>query len=270
MSDVKFCFSCGASLSLNDLFCYKCGQKQVVTDESESSAPNGNINREPINDSTSDSSMNSIKPETEKTETAGEKDSSGIVPQPEVNEEKNVINTEKPEAESKDNIIETKVNEPVNTYANNLEQQQKFESPKQPVTYQDSIAQQVPSAQQSAPVPVPKKKKFPWFFTVLWLILLGAVGIWGYFLLIDPNYNYPVLTPEAQRYIIFTVAVAVLIYTLSLKLAMKKLRAIPTVLLVLFGIIIFVLFCMIELQEGNFLHDTVSEIFENVIPTFGE
>jgi len=268
MSDVKFCFSCGASLSKNDLFCYRCGQKQVVMSKTEPPASNGNNNPEPINDSI----MNSEKPETEMIEAADKNVPSGVEPQPDANEEKTVVNNEKAEAESKENIEKTQANEPVNTYADNLNQQQKFATPQHPITYQAPITQQAPYAQQSAPVttPEPKKKKFPWFFTILWLIMLGAVGVWGYFLLIDPDYNYPVFTPEAQRYVIFTVAVAVLIYTLSLKLAMKKLRAIPTVLMVLFGLIIFILFCMIELQEGNFLHDTVSDLIENVIPVFGE
>jgi len=290
MSDVKYCFSCGASLSLNDQFCYKCGQKQVVTSESESSASSENVNQEPINDST----MNNTKPETEKTEISDENDSSGNIPQTEADEEKNIINNDKPEVESKENVVEAKVNEPVNTYANDVNQQQKFEVPQQPITNQAPITQQVssdqqapstqqvpssqqvpstqqvPSAQQAAPAAAPKKKKFPWFFTVLWLIMLGAVGIWGYLYFIHPDYDYPILTEDAQRFVLFTVAVASLIYTLSLKLSMKKFRAIPTILMVLFGIVIFVFFCLIELQDGDLLHDMVSDLVENVIPTFGE
>jgi len=262
MSDVKYCFSCGASLSPDDLFCHKCGQKQVVTVESES-ASNENINQEPINDST----MNNIKPETEKTESAGDSVSSGI--QPEANEEKTIVINEKGEVLSEENT-ETIANEPVNTYASNLNQQQSFAAPQPSVTHQAPIAQQVPNAQQAAPVPALKKKKFPWFFTVLWLIMLAAVGIWSYFYFVHPDYDYPIFTEDAQRFVLFTAAIASLIYTLSLKLSMKKLRAIPTVLLVILGLVIFVFFCLIELQEGDLLHDMVSELFENVIPAFGE
>jgi len=266
MSGVKYCFACGASLSMSDLYCYKCGKKQVYVVESELAASKESVNGEHINDS----AESNIKPETEKTEVVGEKDSSGIIPQPEVNEEKNVIDNEKPKIESNENIIETKADEPVNTYANNLDQQQKFAAPQQPLTCQSTNTQQAPNVQQATPVPAQKKKKFPWFFTVLWLIMFTAVGFWGYLYFFYPNYDYPIFTEDAQRFVLFTVAVASLIYTLSLKLSMKKFKAVPAILMVVLGLVIFVFFCLIELQEGDLLHDMVSDLVENVIPVSGE
>jgi hypothetical protein len=234
--------------------------------ENESPATNENINQEPITDSKTDNP----EPETAKTDTTGDNDSSSIQPQSESNnKETAIVNNGELLDDSSEKIEKTIADEPVNTTPDNFQQQTPGE-PQPQITYQAPIYQQAPGPQSSASVPEPKKKKFPWFFTVLWLIMLAAVGIWGYFLLIDPNYNYPVFTPEAQRYVIFTAAVAVLIYTLSLKLAIKKLKAIPAILMVVFGLVIFVLFCMIELQEGNFLHDMVSDLVESVIPAFGE
>ena len=65
MSNVKFCDSCGTSLSLNDKFCHNCGQIQAVLMENESPATNENINQEPITDSKTDNP----EPETAKTDT---------------------------------------------------------------------------------------------------------------------------------------------------------------------------------------------------------
>jgi hypothetical protein len=53
-------------------------------------------------------------------------------------------------------------------------------------------------------------------------------------------------------------------------LSIKKLKAIPAILMVVLGLIIFVFFCLIELQEGDFLHDMVSNLVESVVPAFGE
>lgn len=311
MSDVKFCDSCGTGLSLNAMFCHKCGQKQVVLGENELPATEENINREPISDST----MNNVEPETEKIEVAGEDNISTNEPQPEAKDEEAVVVEngdsaveagENYELKQVEDILQAEdqqekviVTEPINTIPDNLQQEQKPVIPQPAITYQEQpqpqpqyqsqpsyqqgpmlqqapYIQQVPATQQAPyvhqadPIPSAKKKRFPWFFTVLWLIMLAVVSIWGYFLLIDPNYKYPMFTPEAQRYVIFTVAVAVLIYTLSLKLSIKKLRAIPAILMIVLGLIIFILFSMIELQEGNFLHDTVSNLVESVIPAFGE
>lgn len=48
MSDVKFCDSCGASLSAVALFCHKCGQKQSVIEEKEISPTDDNYSSEQI------------------------------------------------------------------------------------------------------------------------------------------------------------------------------------------------------------------------------
>lgn len=326
MSDMKFCDSCGTSLSADAMFCHNCGKKQAAVVESEIPATDESNIQEPI----SATSINIAEPE--KSEDAVEYEPSSSEAQPEhkdedTNGEDNMDNSSNDSEGNNENelmqaegISQTEdqsekiiLTEPVITVQNDYQQveesvepqlkdtyQSQSQSQPQPVYQQTYVTQQTPNAQQTsaaqqapyvqqapaaqqapyvhqapaapqaAPVQTPKKKKFPWFFTVLWLIMFAAVGIWGYFLLVDPNYKYPIFTSEAQRYVLFTVAVAVLIYTLSLKLSMKKLKVIPTILMVLFGVLIFILFCMVELKDGNFLHDMVSNLVESVIPAFGE
>lgn len=299
MSDVKFCDSCGTGLTINAMFCHKCGQKQVVPVEDDLPATDENNNREP----NTDTILNNTAPETESTEVAGENDSSNFESQPEDNDETEekdeetvavedgdtaAESEEDDELKQAENISHTKdqqekeiVNEPIDTSPGNFQQEQKPIIPQPAITYQAQpqpqpsyqqapTAQQTPYAQQAAPVPPAKKKKFPWFFTVLWLIMFVAVGIWAYLYFVHPTYDYPRFTEDAQRLVLFAVSVAALIYTLSLKLSIKKLKAIPAILMVVLGLIIFVFFCLVELQDGDFLHDTVSNLVESVIPVFGE
>lgn len=292
MSDVKFCDSCGSSLSAGALFCHNCGQKQKVIEEKEISATDENYSGEtivatPIN----------VEPENENNE---DKEDNGVDSTDLVNESEENVEYNKAEdvsiVEEPEKITFTEP-EPVNAITDNQQQEQKPDDSKSQVTYQPQpqpiyqqppvpqqtpyvqqapVAQQAPyyqqaSGAQQAPMAAPvKKKKFPWFFTVLWLIMLAAVGVWAYLFFVHPTYDYPIFTEDAQRLVLFTAAIAVLIYTLSLKLSMKKLKAIPAILMVIFGLIIFILFSMIELQDGDFLHDMVSNLVESVIPAFGE
>lgn len=307
MSDVKFCDSCGTGLSANAMFCHNCGHKQVVAAENDKPATEENINREPVSDSpmvnaepeteiievAGENDISTFEPQPEaKEEEAVEVENLGSAA---IYEKNNELKQTEDIPQAEDQSEQAIVIEPVNTIPDNQQQEQKPVIPQPSITYQAQpqpqpqhvfhqapvaqqapyfqqapAAQQAPYAQQAAPVPAPKKKKFPWFFTVLWLIMFAAVGIWGYFLLVDPNYNYPIFTPEAQRYVAFTVAAALLVYTLSLKLAMKKFKVIPTIFMIIFGVVIFAFFCLVELPAGNFLHDTVSNMFEDVIPVFWE
>lgn len=315
MSDVKFCDSCGTSLSAGTLFCHNCGQKQVVIEEKEISATDENYSNEPII-----TTPINVEPDYEKIEdnansepqsVSKDKEDSGVDSTDLVNESEENVEFNKAEdismVEEPEKITSTEPElepepepEPVNAITDNQQQEQKPDDSKSQVTYQPQpqlqpqpiyqqapvpqqtpyvqqapVTQQAPYVQQApvaqqAPVPAPKKKKFPWFFTVLWLIMLVAVAVWAYLFFVHPTYDYPRFTEDAQRLVLFTVAIAILIYTLSLKLSMKKLKAIPAILMVIFGFIIFILFSMIELQDGDFLHDMVSNLVESVLPAFGE
>lgn len=284
MSDVKFCDSCGTGLSINAVFCHKCGQKQVVPVENELPATDENNNLEPNTDTT----LNDAEPETEKTEVAGENDFSSDESQQEDKSEEAVAEEEgytegpqptntyqaqtqtepqpQPELQLQEEVQSQPEVQPQPLQQPVLQQQYQ----PQPSFPQAQMAQQAPYSQQAASVPPAGKKKFPWFFTVLWLIMFVAVIIWGYLYFVHPTYDYPRFTEDAQRFVLFTVSVATLIYTLSLKLSIKKLKAIPAILMVVLGLIIFVFFCLIELQEGDFLHDMVSNLVESVVPAFGE
>jgi len=112
--------------------------------------------------------------------------------------------------------------------------------------------------------------RFPWFFTGFWSVLLVSVALWGFYLyyLYVGGYDYPEFTRDAQRIVLFVSAVFVLIYTLSLKLLMKKFRVLPTIILVLACLVILYFYCLVELQEGNFLHDFVKDMTERIIPAF--
>lgn len=311
MSDVKFCDSCGTGLSLNAMFCHKCGQKQVVVVENVLPATDENINRETVDDST----MNNVEPETEKIEVADEDNISTNEPQPEAKDEEAVVvengdsaveageNNELKQVEdilqAEDQQEKVIVTEPINTIPDNLQQEQKPVIPQPAITYQEQpqpqpqyqsqpsyqqgpmvqqapyiqqapATQQAPYVHQADPIPSAKKKKFPWFFTVLWLVMFVAVGVWAYLFFVHPTYDSPRFTENAQRFVLFAVSVATLIYTLSLKLSIKKLKAIPAILMVVLGLVIFIFFCLIELQDGDFLHDTVSNMLEGVIPVFWE
>lgn len=101
------------------------------------------------------------------------------------------------------------------------------------------------------------KKRFPWFFTASWSLLLIGAGVWGYFLFFDYNYDYPIISEDVQRVVLYTVAVALLIYTLSLKLTLRRLKFLPALFLVLSFLVVFYFFCTIELIEGDTLHDLV-------------
>lgn len=71
--------------------------------------------------------------------------------------------------------------------------------------------------------------------------------MWGYYLyyLFMAGGDYPRLTEDAQRLLLFAGAVGILIYTLSLRLAVKKLKAVPTILLVISCLVIVYLFSMV-------------------------
>lgn len=238
MSDIKLCPSCGASLSVSALFCPKCGQKQM---ESNSEPKLSDETLEPKNG--------------DQTSSQGEEQPVEKVQTPEV------ASQAPPTSEIHSETGTT----PVTPVSKPIPQMVPPPPQQQPVIYP-----QTPIAKHTPEVKEIKKKKFPWFFTVLWLILLLCVGIWAYFLFVDAGYDYPIITEDVQRLVLFTVASAFLIYTLSLKLSMRKLRAFPTVILVIAALVIFYFFCMVELTEGDWLHDIVSNITNNIIPTSGK
>jgi hypothetical protein len=264
MSDVKYCPSCGTPLALSAAFCHQCGKKQ-----------NSAADEAPVTNAYSTDNTESV-PESEPA-------LAGTSPIEEVQND-SPAQTETPaieaEAPSQPDIEQPEVQQlPPETPVAPVAPQQPYVAQSPAPTPQvtaaapqpASIAPQTPAAApQTAPAqkPVPKKK-FPWVFTVLWVLAAAAVGLWSYFVLIHPEYDYPVLTEDAQRYILLTVAIALLIYTLSLKLTMKKLKVLPTVLLIIAAVVIFYFFCTVELTDGDLLHDVLTDLTESILPASG-
>ena len=284
MSDFKFCDSCGNKLSMTALFCSKCGQKQEPVSVPESVPQPEEKEQEPINAQVSEenitSDISAIEEEQitndepinettiEETELADQISESDAEKIDESVTEPILAETDSP---VKSETAEPATQQPQNTYTQPvqqpIQQPQPAAQPQPQPQYQSPYYPQ--SVQTSGTQPqteVVKKKKFPWIFTALWFILLVAVGVWAYFLLVHPTYDYPRFTEDAQRIALFTAAIAALIYTLSLKLTMRKLKALPTVILVLLALAGFFFFCLVELQEGEFLHDAVVNIIESVSP----
>jgi hypothetical protein len=296
MSDFKFCDSCGNKLSMTALFCSKCGQKQEPVSVPESVPQPEEKEQEPINAQVSEenitSDISAIEEEQitndepinettiEETELADQISESDAEKIDESVTEPILAETDSP---VKSETAEPATQQPQNTYTQPVQQPIQQPQPAiqpQPAVQPQPAAQPQPQPQYQSPyypqsvqtsgtqpqTEVVKKKKFPWIFTALWFILLVAVGVWAYFLLVHPTYDYPRFTEDAQRIALFTAAIAALIYTLSLKLTMRKLKALPTVILVLLALAGFFFFCLVELQEGEFLHDAVVNIIESVSP----
>lgn len=266
MSDVKYCPSCGTSLSITAAYCHQCGQKQKLM------TPEAAVTSENIPDNaTAMPNSEPVSVETSLNETIN----SEVSVEPEVSASEMSSYSTQPVVESPE-VIKTppEVAAPVTsdtvtasvTPAAPVTPQSVDQSPVNP---EPAPSVQSAAAAPSASIKPARKKKFPWVFTVLWVLAAIAVGVWSYFVCIHPEYDYPVLTEDAQRWILLTVAIALLVYTLTLKLTMKKLKALPTVLLVIAALVVFYFFCMVELTDNDLLHDVLSDITEKIIPASG-
>ncbi len=262
MSDIKYCPSCGTTLALSAAFCHNCGQKQKVSEaeplvSKENTAP---VTEEQAQSQAQEQSLGqSQAPEQVQTQILEQELVLNQTHAQAQAPEKKPVQAQAPEQTHAQAPVHTQTQAPASAQGMVPPVQQ---TQNQPANY----------PQQSGAKKEIKKKKFPWFFTILWFILFLAVGAWGYYLyyLFSVGGDYPQFTEDAQRIVLFTVSFAILIYTLSLKLTMKKLKAFPTVLLVIALLVVFYLFCMVELTDGDWLHDTISEITDNILPAFGE
>ncbi len=261
MSDIKYCPSCGTTLSLSAGFCHKCGQKQKVSDAEPM------VSKEDITSATEEIAQ----PQVEEKEQAVEQIPAPQPAQAQSNDQEPALNQtlDRTQASEQTHVA---AQAPVHAH---VQEQARYEAPKvqNPMPEVRNTPTSLDPLSQSHDVKKdPKKKKFPWFFAVLWTILFIAVGGWGFYLyyLYSNGGDFPQFTEDAQRIVLFTVSIALLIYTFSLKLTMKKFKAFPTIILVLALLVIFYLFSMVELTDGDWLHDTVSEITDSILPTSGD
>lgn len=282
MSNVRYCIYCGASINPYAVYCHMCGKKQetwvsaddsgaetaasqeITVDDGENGRPSEDISSESFAEDAmeeklpSNDSRDENEPDSKEAYTTSELNAPG-----QENLECSELKEEESEIESQTDKV---------TAIPAMQQTQPAESAdldsaKQAKPIQ-SVAQTVPMEQENESKV--KNRKFPWFFTGFWSVLLVSVALWGFYLyyLYVGGYDYPEFTRDAQRIVLFVSAVFVLIYTLSLKLLMKKFGVLPTIILVLASLAILYFYCLVELQEGNFLHDFVKDMTERIIPAF--
>jgi len=143
----------------------------------------------------------------------------------------------------------------------------------QPTPAQSFQQPSYPAQAQQPAVPkmAKKKKKFPWVFTILWIAMLAFIGIWVYLWTTYPSSENPINTILDEDIIIDVIRVMVpvisailLIYTLFLKLAVKKLKVVPTILLIIFFLLSAFMFLSFELVEGDWAHDLISPVTETI------
>lgn len=288
MSDVKYCPSCGTCLSISSAYCFKCGTKQDYIGP-EISTKNGTENlvelsntnnenkevqlareelivgTEPVTDSINVTDIHNEKQEsTEPTEPTVSNDSTELTESTESSESTEPLEDRSDEeVKSADTFGPDSKSPEVSTDSHTPPQEnpatQSEPAPENPsLKYYQSLNLQEPEK---------KRRRFPVFFTVVWVLLFASVAAWSYYfyLLYISGGDLPLFTEDAQRIVLFLSAVFILIYTGSLKLSMKKFRVFPTILLVLAGLVIFYLFCMVELTDGDWLHDFMSNITEQLL-----
>ncbi len=235
MSDTKSCPACGTIIDVSDSFCYMCGAKQKAAPEPALFSADPPAEASLADAESADISLPDI-PAVEASSAEAPKQAT--------------VNETKPDAMDKAQLKEEKIGAGVDMAKPSSE---------------PTPAPAVPEIK-----PGPKSKKFPWFFTLFWIMMVIAVASWGYFLFFDARYDYPKFTEDAQRLVLFTAAVAVLIYTFSLKLTMRKLKAFPTVILVISALIIFYFFTIVELTDGDFLHELMTGITSRILTVSGQ
>lgn len=229
MEETKSCSACGASMPVDAVFCPGCGQKQE------------NL---PIEEIKTDSNTNAAP-------------------------------AAQPNPYAQPNPQPNPYAQPVQPAAAPAPKPAPAPAPAsvvQPNPYQQNptYSQQQPYYQaQPAPTAIPQKpkKKFPWVFAIAWVALLAFIGVWTVFML-NPDYEVPEISIDTVRILIYVLSVFTLIYTLNIKLATRKLRALPTIFLVIMLVVCVVLFCAYELLEGEFFHDLVSPVTDSFLPTF--
>lgn len=231
MSDTKNCPACGTIIDVSDSFCYMCGAKQEAAPAPASSSADPPAEAPLADAESADISLPDIP--------AMEVSSAEAPKQAPVNETK-------PDAQPME------------------------EKPDAGVDMAKPSSESTPASSAPEIKPGPKGKKFPLFFTFFWIMMVIVVASWGYFLFFDARYDYPRFTEDAQRLVLFTAAVAVLIYTFSLKLTMRKLKAFPTVVLVISALIIFYFFTIVELTDGDFLHELMTGITSRILSVSGQ
>lgn len=94
--------------------------------------------------------------------------------------------------------------------------------------------------------------------------MLAFIGVWVFLWFTYPESQNPInnLSVDTLRLMTPVVAVVLLIYTLNLKIVVKKAKVIPTILLILSILFSVFMFLSFELIEGDWAHDLIRPVTE--------
>lgn len=94
--------------------------------------------------------------------------------------------------------------------------------------------------------------------------MLAFIGVWVFMWTTYPDSENPLnsITVDTFRLITPVVSVVLLIYTLNLRLVVRKLKVIPTILLILSILLSVFMFLSFELVEGDWAHDLIRPVTE--------
>ena len=275
MGDIKTCSSCGNSIPAEAVFCPNCGQKQeplAQEPEQEIQVPEESIIAD-VEESTPDtiseadsyaspgewnqSEQVSQEPSVEETSTAQQ---TSVYP-----------DTAAPSASPGSETIQQPYGQaqPQQPSFWQDQPQQDYQQQAQPAQTQQQASYPQPTQQPAAPKK--PKKKFPWVFTILWIAMLAFIGVWVFLWTTYPEYENPLSTlldadviVDVIRVMVPVISAILLIYTLNLKLVVKKLNVIPTILLIIFFLISAFMFLAFELVEGDWPHDLIRPVAETI------
>lgn len=254
------CLSCGNSIPTEAVFCPNCGQKQEpITQEVEKSVQNteesigSDIEETTVQDAIFEADFNLASEEQNQQSDPGTEQSS--LEMDTILQQQEPVSPAPAEEAKQPPVSPTPEEEQQQPYG-----QATAHAQSQQPQYQQPYYSQ--KAQQSA-APQNSKKKFPWVFTVVWIGMLIFVGVWIYLWSTYPESQKPVLGVDTFRILAPVVSAVLLLYTLNLKLIVKKLKVIPTILLILSLLFCLFMFLSYELIEGDMLHDLISPVTES-------
>lgn len=254
MGDIKYCAYCGSSIPFEAAFCPYCGKKQETLARASDTATSPEI------------PQNVNNQETTVQDTVHEASETGVTEKfhqepAEITDQKEPVSADNDPAapDQQKQIPEGQEHDPMFiTQAPDQQQHQQF-------------LQQIPTSpvsgpQQAQPAAQKPRKRFPWVFAILWAGMLVFVCVWVYlwFTYPNPEINNPLynLTADTFRILAPVVTIILMIYTLNLKIVVKKLKVIPTIILILTLLFSVFMFLSFELVEGDWAHDLIRPVTE--------
>jgi len=270
MADIKTCSSCGAGIPVEALFCPNCGQKQEAMAQEPEQATQ--TPEEPIVEESATETVSGA--DSQAAPDIFEQEQKEPEAEPASSAEQSPVYPDPASAPQQPASQKTETAQPQPSYWQTQQTQQP--QPGYWDTKQSQPAQgyQPPSYPQPASQPVaPKKpkKKFPWVFTIVWIVMLAFIGVWVYLWTTYPVSQNPLTTVldtdvaiDFIRVIVPVISAILLIYTLFLKISVKKLKVIPTILLIIFFLASVFMFLSFELVEGDWPNDLIRPVAEMI------